>query len=286
MQAVRPLRVNWHSEFEDLVRAARKELVLCAPYVSEHGVEAVCRARLQAKSSIDDVLLLTDLSPLAVCAGATDPNAILRLCRSLDGVRMVHLPRLHAKVYVADNARAIVTSGNLSHGGLVGNHEYGVVCTGTAFVLRIRTDITEMASLGGAIETTALERFCDLAHDAREAYQRQMRSASRAATRELNATLQAAGDSLIRAKIGTGPIHAVFSRTIAYLLRLHGPMSTVQMHPLIQQIHPDLCDDSVDRVIAGVRFGKKWKHAARTCQQQLKKQGVIERRGDLWMLAR
>ena len=43
----------------------------------------------------------------------------------------------------------------------------------------------------------------------------------------------------------------------------------------VAAIHPDLCDDSVDRVINGIHFGKKWKHAVRTAQQSLKNKGTI-----------
>jgi len=61
-------------------------------------------------------------------------------------------------------------------------------------------------------------------------------------------------------------------------------MSTDELNPLIQKIHPDLCDDSVDRVIDGRHFGKKWKHAVRTAQQYLKRTGQIELREGLWHL--
>lgn len=79
-------------------------------------------------------------------------------------------------------------------------------------------------------------------------------------------------------------MHTVFAKTIEYLLRRHGALSTVQMHPLIQRLHPDLCDDSVDRVIDGKHYGKKWKHAVRTAQQQLKKTETISLSDGLWTL--
>jgi hypothetical protein len=47
---------------------------------------------------------------------------------------------------------------------------------------------------------------------------------------------------------------------------------------------PDLCDDSVDRVIDGVHFGKKWKHYVRNAQQYLKRSGEIEFDGSRWRL--
>lgn len=49
----------------------------------------------------------------------------------------------------------------------------------------------------------------------------------------------------------------IFSNTILYLLKKRNGLSTYEMHPRIQEIHPDICDDSIDRVINGQHFGKK-----------------------------
>nr|MCU0688593.1 hypothetical protein [Phycisphaerales bacterium] len=106
----------------------------------------------------------------------------------------------------------------------------------------------------------------------------------RKSTRRLRAVLKSASDTLVRARLAEGSIHTVFAKTIEFLLRRHGPLSTEAMHPMIQQMHPDLCDDTVERVIDGKRFGKKWKHAARTAQQQLKKRGTIALINGAWAL--
>ena len=63
-----------------------------------------------------------------------------------------------------------------------------------------------------------------------------------------------------------------------------GPMATSVLHPLISEIHPDLCDDTLDRVIDGRRYGKKWKHAVRTAQAHLKSRGVIGFDGRSWFV--
>jgi hypothetical protein len=55
---------------------------------------------------------------------------------------------------------------------------------------------------------------------------------------------------------------------------------------MVQALHPDLCDDLVDRVIDGQHFGKKWKHAVRTAQQHLKRQGQIELHEGRWQITR
>ena len=93
--------------------------------------------------------------------------------------------------------------------------------------------------------------------------------------RRFQQSFRNAQDSLIRVRLAGGAVHTVFAHTIEYLLRTNGPLTTETLHPMIKAIHPDLCDDSVDRVIDGKRFGKKWKHAVRTAQQQLKKRGGV-----------
>jgi hypothetical protein len=71
--------------------------------------------------------------------------------------------------------------------------------------------------------------------------------------------------------------------TILFLLE-RGPMTTAELQPLVQHLQPDLCDDSVDRVIGGVHFGKKWKHHVRSAQQALKRSGQIGFDGTHWHL--
>lgn len=112
-----------------------------------------------------------------------------------------------------------------------------------------------------------------------QAFRGKLRKAYKTALGELE-------DRLIRLRLAGGPIHTVFAHTIEFLLKLHGPLATVELHPLIQSIHPDLCDDSVDRVIDGRAYGKKWKHAVRSAQQQLKSSGRAEYESGRWRLVR
>lgn len=276
---------SWQQAFEAVLASATDSLTLCAPYITEHGTNIVRSMHAQQGGSKPRALVLTDLSPLAICAGATDPAAIAGLRAVFPASRSVHLPRLHAKVYVANRARAIVTSGNLTYGGLVCNHECGLLIDDPMSAAHIDDEVSAYADLGADVDNATLDEMCGLAADARAAYRAQTASASRASTRRLRAVLRSASDTLVRARLAGGPVHTVFARTIEFLLRRHGPLSTETMHPLIQNMHPDLCDDTVDRVIDGKRFGKKWKHAARSAQQQLKKRGTIALINGAWTLA-
>ena len=110
-------------------------------------------------------------------------------------------------------------------------------------------------------------------------------SSRSSANREFRIELDRAQDALrnLRAKPGEST-NSIFARTILHILK-RGPLSTQQMHPMIAYLHPDLCDDSIDRMINNVSFGKRWKHLARNAQQHLKSQGLIEYRDRKWCLA-
>ena len=229
------------------------------------------------------MVCLTDLSPLSVCQGATDPTAVRQLATAAAS-RLIHLPRLHAKVYVADSRRAIVSSGNLTAGGLYDNYEIGIMIEDVAISSRIMTELSSYSELGARLDHAQLDRYCELAVQLRRTYDEERRILAEGATRALRAATDAVAEELIRVRLQEGPIHTVFAKTILYILEHHGRLSTEELHPLIERIHPDLCDNTVDRVIDGKRFGKKWKHAVRTAQQDLKQKGRIELVGGKWAL--
>jgi len=89
---------------------------------------------------------------------------------------------------------------------------------------------------------------------------------------------------ILRMRLREDTIHGTFERTVKYLLETHGALSTKEIHPFVQAIHPDLCDNDVDRVIAGKHFGKKWKHAVRTAQGKLRIKKIIKLESGKWML--
>lgn len=225
---------------------------------------------------------MTNLSPGNICQGATDPTAFLTLFGSVRNVEVVHLPRLHAKVYVADTTQAIVTSANLTRGGLDLNYEYGTSLSDGVAVAFVKRDITAYSALGASLNSERIGTYCQIADRLRSTYQRQQAATSRIIRQEFNQAVQSAEDELVRISLAGGAMHTVFARTILYLLKQHGPLTTIQLHPMIAAIHPELCDDTVDRIIDGKRFGKKWKHAVRTAQQQLKKRGLLALSRNRW----
>ena len=275
---------DWNSQLANLIRCASADLLISSPYVTRVG----CRFILDNMSGTfrtgGTLRVLTNLSPVNICQGATDPGSLCLLTSELANVETVHLPRLHAKVYVADLESAIITSANLTAGGLQHNYEYGLALRDVEIIQTIRTDILSYAGLGARLGPDELRTYGEIAQRVRETYRSQITAASQSARREFARAVRTADDELVRVQLDQGPMHTVFARTIVYLLGKYGPLSTPQLHASIEQIHPDLCDNTIDRVIDGKRFGKRWKHAVRSAQQHLKGRGIIRLVAGSWRL--
>lgn len=255
-----------------LVSGAQHCLVIASPFVSRDGSELVKTCASAGLRKRGRVELVTDLNATHVAEGSLDPAALSELLELSPETGLWHVPRLHAKVFVADGCRAIVGSANLTAGGLSRNIEYGVEITDPELASRIERDIADIRSLGVLVSREVFAKFSDIALEARHRLIERQRESERI----IEGLIREAGDQVVRARLSSGPVHTVFARTVLYLLERYGPMTTEQIHSCVQGIHPDLCDDTVDRVIGGRRFGRKWKHAVRTAQQLLKRRGRIE----------
>ena len=267
-----------------LIDSVKAELHIVSPYITEAGAALItsCVGAQTRRLSVD-LELLTDLNPLSVCQGSCDPRAILGLTRFFRRARIHHLPRVHAKIVVADRVVAMIGSANLTQGGIEENYEYSITLSSREVASRIAQDVEEYSALGAPITTDLLESYAKAAEELRETFRRKERAVSSTVRKEFQARVKSGDELLLRARVREG-VTRVFSRTILFLLQ-EGPLRTIDLHPQIKRIHPDLCDDSVDRVIDGERFGKRWKHLVRTAQQMLKKDGLVQFDGKFWRLA-
>jgi HKD family nuclease len=284
MQALELLGKDWRSRLEELVGSAERSLFIASPFITRPGVDTV-RSSLSTKlAKQGEIRILTYLDVQRICQGVCDPLAVRSLLQGAPSSTLTHLPGLHAKVYIADDRAAIITSGNLTLGGLVANFEYGIALDETSLVQQVKSDIEEYATLGTILRDEQFASFCEASERACQAFREQETSAKKFRA-EFERQARIAQDQLIRLRLAGGARHTVFAKTIVYLLKRYGPLRTVELYPLIQSIHPDLCDDSVDRIIDGKNFSKKWWHAARTAQQKLKDGKLIRRREDgRWLL--
>jgi len=274
----------WKNEFINVISETRKELFVSSPFINVEGVRILSDA-VQTKSSIE-ISVITNLTTQNIVNGITEPAALLELYNQFGQVKISSLGRLHAKVYLIDNTIGIITSANLTSGGLIGNFEYGVLIDDKEIISTINKDMQKYYSLGNVLNKDLLKKISE---ESDELYRIRDKIENLSKNTRLVELLKKRTEvldvELLKNRIKDGrTINAIFSDTILYLLKKKGALSTNEIHPLIQTMHPDICDDSIDRVINGQHFGKKWKHLVRDAQQSLKKKGLIELRGREWHL--
>ena len=266
----------WATLFYRLAEQAEEELLIASPFPGAAPVNRLARLLGDAsRQSAPRLHIVTNLSVDSILSGSLDVAALAQLAQGTRNTTITYLPSLHAKVYVFDARAAIVTSGNLTHGGLVGNHEYGVLLRDPALVGKVRHDLNRYALLGNSVSTDTLDAVASAVGGV-AAVRRQADTTVSATVRDLlNQRTDEARLQLLRAQALGRTTHGILVDTVLYLLETQGPLSTADMHPMVRQLHPDLCDDSIDRVIGDVHFGKRWKHYVRNAQQALKRQGLI-----------
>ncbi|MEM0492369.1 MAG: phospholipase D-like domain-containing protein [Candidatus Thermoplasmatota archaeon] len=275
----------WKNKFIDTIRKTREELFISSPFVNFDGVKILSDS-IKTKTDIK-LTIITNFTIQNIINGVTEPTALLELHRQFGQVKISSLGRLHAKVYLVDDKMGIITSANLTSGGLISNFEYGVLIDDKYIISQIKEDMLKYYSIGNVLDRDLLEKISKETtrlYDIRNKTEELVKDTRLG--KLLKKSIETIDVELLKNRIRDGKtINAIFSDTILYLLEKKGALSTEEIHPMIQTIHPDICDDSVDRVINGQHFGKKWKHLVRNAQQSLKKKGLICLEGDKWHLA-
>lgn len=293
-QAAAPERLSvelltspWASVFYRLAEQTQHELLIASPFLGAAPIDRLSRILADpGRASTPRLHLLTNLSVDSLLSGSLDVAALCRLAERVAMSRITYLPSLHAKVYVFDLNSAIITSGNLTQGGLAINREYGVILRDHDLVRSVRDDVLRYAALGSDVNADALAAVADAVGRAAVVRQQVDQGVSEALRSLLRQRTEEAEVELLKARAQGKTTHGIFCDTILYLLAERGPLTTRELHPLVQRIHPDVCDDSLDRVIGDVHFGKKWKHYVRISQVGLRRRGLIARQDDgRWALA-
>ena len=226
---MQPVLSPWAETFEGFLRSVESRAIIVAPFITAQPMHKIISTfRVSHQPHLN---LLTNFSVDSLLQGTVDSEAIAQLSREVRTATIRHLPGLHAKAYVADEHTAIVTSGNLTHGSLYRNYEYGIRVTDSDLVRRIASDLLAYGALGTTMSTEELDRIGEVAVQLREKYARQLGSAHSDLKREYEEQLSSTRDALfeLRGKPGE-TTNAILSRTILFLLK-DKPLMTQEMHP-------------------------------------------------------
>ena len=285
------IKSPWTSTFDQFAGSIRESAIIAAPFIRRRPLERLARG-LRSRQSVK-IDLLTSLASGSLAEGLVDCGALLGFCEQVQGTSIRHLLHLHAKAYVADDHTAIVTSANLTEGGLTRNFELGVKITSTQAVTEIASDLADYGVMGVPVSHDRLAELDGLAQTAQGINARITEADRSGAAHGYDDVLKEIREKLIGLRVDApefaldpkASITGQFAEAVQYVLRKHGPMPTAELNVLVRNLKPELCDDEVDRVINGQSFGKRWKHDIRNAQQQLKRQGQIVLENRKWRLA-
>lgn len=268
----------------NFIRDCHSTLMIASPYIKKSAVEWLVEIK---PPSLKNFSVLTNLSLANILSKSLEISALQLLFATFPNISIISLPHLHAKVFIADGETALVTSANLTNGGLWTNYEYGIIVKHRQVVEDISKDMISYMALGSIVTTNLLQvvdqRIAELT-----AIQKQAESSS--ATKILRSKLHASQislqNTLLSSRLNKGQtINSLFSETIIWIMRRYpNGITTRDLHREVQNIHPDICDDSIDRVINGQHFGKRWKHYVRRAQEHLKDKNIVMNQSGVWRL--
>ena len=272
----------WEETFLDFVRSIDRTALIVSPYISAKPLEQLA-ANIRCPKSIQ-LKIFTKIESSSILHGSLDLPAIERFWHKFPDTRVNHLPGLHAKVYIADDHTAIITSGNLTSSSLSRNLEYGIRVNDRNQISEISQNMCDYEQFSTELSVRKLSNFSELSKQLVNTYRAAYDSTQIELKNELDKQLDRVQISIKELRGASGDsITSIFARTVFFVLR-DGPLLTEEIHSRVQSLHPDLCDDSEDRIINGVYFGKLWKHHVRNAQQRLKGQKKIMLFNGKWQL--
>lgn len=267
----------------EVLNRTHDDLLLASPYVKVNEMDWVLSQLSKRRIQLRRIRLVTDIRAENVLSGSLDLEALELLMDGEPNAQVINLPRLHAKVYVADATFALVTSANLTRPGLDSNYEYGIGLDDPADVEVVRDDIELYSRLGNAVSRDVVSTLKAAADEVRDEYVKLKAEAVKKLRQKARKALETVDARFLQAQVGNKTAHSLFAEAIRYCLTKR-PSSTRDLHEQVRALLPDLCDDSRDMVVNGQHFGKKWKHVVRTAQVFLRRKGVIKLIGKEWHL--
>ena len=121
------------------LKTCRSRLLVASPYVNDAFTQLLSEAPPTVKTTL---VTRTDLRDFAI--GSSNLETLCNLANQ--GVRVLSLTGLHAKVYVFDRSRALITSANATWSGMPSNWECGVAVSERSAVSKVARLV--MAGLG------------------------------------------------------------------------------------------------------------------------------------------
>ena len=148
-----------------LCSTATHNITIASPWIKASALQYVLgkndlstiRLRVIMRADVDDFL-----------SESSDLDAVEYLLQN--GAELRRLPRLHAKVYIADNKQAIVTSANLTPSGLQENVEVGIITSDEQNVIELLNSTASWFEMAIPLDKAWLRKTTVQVENRREEY--------------------------------------------------------------------------------------------------------------------
>lgn len=134
------LTTPWKNDLLELIADAKHSIKITSPFVKEE----ICREIFDVKQPESSFELITSFKLMSIYSGSLDLLA-LEIILSANGT-VKNFSKLHSKIYLFDNKKAVITSGNLTNGGLLKNYEYGLLVDGESLISDITDDFNKLSN--------------------------------------------------------------------------------------------------------------------------------------------
>ena len=153
MPEIALIKSPWEDVFLDLVEQTKEKLRITSPFITLNPVEKM----ISAKDADVSIEYITSFKLMNFYRKSSDFEALDTILKN-NGIIRNYQP-LHSKVYIFDEKQAIITSGNLTNGGMNTNYEYGVLIKDENNVGNVMQDFYDIfnSSITGKISFEKIE---------------------------------------------------------------------------------------------------------------------------------
>jgi phosphatidylserine/phosphatidylglycerophosphate/cardiolipin synthase-like enzyme len=238
------LKSPFEKEFRAILNKTEKEIVFSSPYINDGGVSIL----LGSIGNINDksINILTNLSARNIVDNVTQPQALLKMYDAFKKTTISSLDKLHAKIYIIDESFAVITSANLTYGGLKTNFEYGVLTDDIESIKMIKRDVLDYASLGYVFDKPFIAKIYEETQKIKYVQEKPDKERGDSELRLLLEQKKKIDSLFVRRYENRETRHGIFVKTILFLLRKYRQLTIIELYALVKDIHPEMCDDSIE----------------------------------------
>jgi phosphatidylserine/phosphatidylglycerophosphate/cardiolipin synthase-like enzyme len=130
----------WKEDFLSLVKESSKSIKITSPFIKNQ----ICEELMKTKNKSVKIEVITNFNLSNIYNGSLDLKAIENILNNNGIVK--NSSKLHSKIYLFDEKKVIITSGNLTNGGLLYNYEYGVYSEDKTLVKDVVEDFYQLSN--------------------------------------------------------------------------------------------------------------------------------------------